>query len=288
MEKLPVIILDTDIGPDCDDVGALVMLLNLEKEGLCRLAAVTHCTSNPFGAPCVDAVCRFYGRSDMAIGTLKKGGILDGAECRRYNEAVARVFPNRFQNGEEAEDAQAVLRRVVEAEDEVTIAAIGPLSNLGPFARDNGALLKRKNTKLVSMGGGQGGPEFNFFVDVEATAQVLEFWPGEAEFSIFETGVDVITGKNLQSRRENTPLKLAYGLYSPSGRSSWDQTTAYCAVFEGTPLFKKSGPGKMSVDKTGKSAFEPGEGGRHKILEKAAPAAEIAAVIDGLMEKGHA
>ena len=32
--KPKTIILDTDIGPDCDDVGALLMLLKLEKAGL--------------------------------------------------------------------------------------------------------------------------------------------------------------------------------------------------------------------------------------------------------------
>ena len=83
--KPKTIILDTDIGPDCDDVGALLMLLKLEKAGLCRIAAITHCTSNPFGCGCIDAICRAEGRSDMPIGTLKRDGILCGFDDARYN-----------------------------------------------------------------------------------------------------------------------------------------------------------------------------------------------------------
>ena len=88
--KPKTIILDTDIGPDCDDVGALLMLLKLEKAGLCRIAAITHCTSNPFGCGCIDAICRAEGRSDMPIGTLKRDGILYGLGYTE-EEAVAEA-----------------------------------------------------------------------------------------------------------------------------------------------------------------------------------------------------
>ena len=43
------IILDTDIGPDCDDAAALAMLNLYADQGLCRILGITHCTSNPYG-----------------------------------------------------------------------------------------------------------------------------------------------------------------------------------------------------------------------------------------------
>ena len=50
------IILDTDIGPDCDDAAALAMLNLYADQGLCRILGITHCTSNPYGAGTIDAI----------------------------------------------------------------------------------------------------------------------------------------------------------------------------------------------------------------------------------------
>ena len=63
------IILDTDIGPDCDDVAALAVLNLLADRGLCRILGVSHCTSNPYGAGMIDVINRYYGRPDIAIST---------------------------------------------------------------------------------------------------------------------------------------------------------------------------------------------------------------------------
>jgi len=55
------IILDTDIGMDCDDAGALLILLRLMEAQKCELLAITHCTSNPYGAMAINAIDRYYG-----------------------------------------------------------------------------------------------------------------------------------------------------------------------------------------------------------------------------------
>lgn len=39
------IIIDTDIGSDCDDAGALALAHNLANEGKCQILAVTNCLS---------------------------------------------------------------------------------------------------------------------------------------------------------------------------------------------------------------------------------------------------
>ncbi len=293
-KQMPVILLDTDIGPDCDDVGALAMLLNMEKAGLCRLAAVTHCTSNPYGVGCIDAVCRHFGRTDMQIGTLKRQGFLTDENCQRYNKAIVEEFPNRFGGNGTAEDAVRVLRRAIAEElGPVTIVAIGPLSNIGALVASPGddisplsgrELLRQKGVRLVSMGGGFGGPEFNFAMDVPATARVLGDWPGKAVFSIFETGVDIITGKNLQNKGKTDPLTRAYALYSPQGRSSWDQTAAFYAVLGEDEMFSLSAPGWMGVLPDGRSLWRSSPEGRHYILSKKASAEEIAAALDSWME----
>ena len=182
--KAKTLILDTDIGPDCDDVGALMMLLKMEKEGLCRLAAITHCTSNPFGCGCIDAVCRAEGRDDMPIGTLKRGGVLCGFGDGRYNEVISGLYANRFSGGAEAPDAVEVLRRTLAENDEVTLVTIGPLGNIADLLKSKPddisplsglELARAKCPRMVCMGGHLEGDcrEFNFLIETGATAEVL-------------------------------------------------------------------------------------------------------------------
>jgi inosine-uridine nucleoside N-ribohydrolase len=40
------IILDTDIGPDCDDAGAIAVLHTLATQGAAEILGIAHCTSN--------------------------------------------------------------------------------------------------------------------------------------------------------------------------------------------------------------------------------------------------
>ena len=45
-ERPGPVILDTDIGPDCDDVGALAVLISYAKEYGFPILGVCNCTSN--------------------------------------------------------------------------------------------------------------------------------------------------------------------------------------------------------------------------------------------------
>src|SRR5687767_11741616 len=50
------VILDTDIGPDVDDAGAVAVLHALADRGEARILAMFCCTSSDWGAPCLDAL----------------------------------------------------------------------------------------------------------------------------------------------------------------------------------------------------------------------------------------
>ena len=295
--KRKTLILDTDIGPDCDDVGALLMLLKMERAGLCRLAAVTHCTSSSFGCGCIDAICRAEGRDDMPIGTLKRGGILCGFRDGRYNEVISGLYANRFSDGTPAPDAVAVLRRAFADNDEVTLVAVGPLGNIADFLKSGPdeispksglELAREKCPRMVCMGGHLEGDgrEFNFYIETAATARVLAMWPTEIVFSIYTTGLDVITGASLSKRLGRLhPAALAYALHSPHGRASFDQTAAYYAVLPDSPLFARSGPGWMGVLQNGANTWRFAENGRHTYFTKARPTEQVAEEIDGWMMK---
>lgn len=296
-EERKVVIFDTDIGPDCDDVGALMLLLNMEKEGLCRLAAVTHSTSSPFGCGCIDAICRAEGRDDVPIGTLKRGGVCCGFQDGKYNEVICGLYENRFSDGSEAPDAVRVIRKAMAENDEVLLIAVGPLGNIADFLLSGPddlsplsgiELARAKCPRFVCMGGMFGGDrrEFNFIVEPDATRVVLEQWPTAIEFSELLTGGDVITGATLSQKLGRLhPAALAYALYSPQGRESFDLTAVYQAVIPENDLFALSEAGWMSLGENETTVWTPDPVGRHRWFEKAQSKEVVGAALDAWMLK---
>jgi inosine-uridine nucleoside N-ribohydrolase len=226
------LILDTDIGPDCDDAGALAVLHRLTARGEAEILGVTHCTSNPFGAGCIDAINRFYNRGDIPVGTLHRPAFLAEEKYQKYNKHIALQYDNAFRNKHPV-DATMLLRGILNAraEKSLDIVAIGPLVNLsallasrpddvGPL--DGRALVARTVRRLVSMAGrfernGESDQpvEWNVEMDIDAARMVFDAWPTEIVFSPFEIGADVITGKKLLALAgDENPVKKAYELYT--------------------------------------------------------------------------
>lgn len=296
-DQKKIVIFDTDIGPDCDDVGALMMLLHMEQAGLCRLAAITHSTSSPFGCGCADAICRAEGRADIPIGTLKRGGVCCRFADGRYNEVISGLYQHRFSDGTEAPDAVRVIRKAMAENDEVLLIAVGPLGNIADFLQSgpddlsplSGVELARaKCPRFVCMGGMLSGNrrEFNFIVEPDATRTVLSQWPTEIEFSEFFLGEDVVTGATLsQTLGRLHPAALAYALYSPQGRASFDQTAVYQAIFPENKLFRASERGRMSLGENDTTVWTADPLGKHRWYDKAADKETIAAEIDAWMLK---
>ncbi|MCQ3907220.1 MAG: hypothetical protein MJ219_00195 [Mycoplasmoidaceae bacterium] len=59
-EKLKVIV-DTDVGNDCDDIGALTILGNAYKKGLVEVEAVTVCNTSEYTFHTTDIMLEQYG-----------------------------------------------------------------------------------------------------------------------------------------------------------------------------------------------------------------------------------
>jgi inosine-uridine nucleoside N-ribohydrolase len=72
------IIFDTDMGGDCDDVGALFILHGAVERGEARLLATMGCVSADAIAPALDAINTWFGRPEIPVGTLKDPGLLVG------------------------------------------------------------------------------------------------------------------------------------------------------------------------------------------------------------------
>ncbi|UVI28893.1 nucleoside hydrolase [Paenibacillus spongiae] len=245
MIKPVKVILDTDIGPDCDDAAALSILHALADRGEAEIVGVTHCTSSPWGAGCIDAINRYHGRPDIPVGTLKETGFLDEDIYRKYNRHLAENYPNRFEGGMDAPDAADLFRELLaqEADHSVVMIAIGPLRNLlhllqsGPdrhSSLDGIELVGRKVERLVVMGGAfPSGKEWNFEMCPASAQFVAEHWPTSIMFSGFEIGRDILTGGPLFTHAPaDSPVRDAYERYlgEPGSRNSWDLTAVLYGV----------------------------------------------------------
>jgi hypothetical protein len=289
------VILDTDIGPDVDDAGAAAILNALADRGEARIVAMCCCTSSEWGAPCLDAINTYYGRPDIPIGTNKSPGFLTKS---KYNEQVAREFPNDLKTGRSAPEATTLYRQVLAAQPDrsVAVCAVGPLTNLkrlldsGPDAASPlvGRDLVAQKVALLSVMGGKypSGKEFNFEMDAPAAAQIAASWPTPILFSGFEIGARILTGRRLHSETPGgNPVRAAYALFPgpDKDRESWDLTAVLAAV---------RGPERYWEVRTGSNEVDPQQGGNRwasdpdrsqaHLVEKTPPR-EMKQVLEDLM-----
>lgn len=296
------LLIDTDLGCDCDDAGALAVAFTLEAEGACRLLALTHCTSRLDGSNGAAVFTRFYGRETLPLGAWKPDGFLDGPAYGVYTRYLQERFFRRYSSKEEVPGAVSVLRAALAAPHagSLTLCAIGPLNNVralldsGPDESsplEGEALVLQSGCRLFAMAGSfdgtpesvLGGPgEWNVVQDIPAAQEALRRWPGEVVLCPFEAGASVLTGQALQRLPETHPARLSYEKFPCTTRPSWDQCTVHSAVTGEGPLWQFSPPGRAIVENTGRTVFAPAPGGRHRIL-LVRDAARAGRVIDRLM-----
>jgi inosine-uridine nucleoside N-ribohydrolase len=283
------LILDTDIGPDCDDAGALGLLHLLSRQRDVRLLAVTNCTSNPYGNGAIDAINRAYGVNDVPIGMWEEDGFLCDEGSSRYNAELCLHYENRFrQPPHTAPSALETLKTALAgAEDgSVTVVGIGPLNNLARLLQDpeGKALVSKKAALLVTMSCGLHMTEWNIEMDIPAAQCVFEHWPTPIIATPWETGNEIITGVNFQSMREDHPVAKAYELYAGKGkgRSSWDLTAIWMAVVGTEPFFTLSEPCSVAISDKGETIYSFTPEGRVRFLLNRMDPAEIGAKIDRL------
>ena len=280
--------LDTDFGPDCDDAGALQLAHYLCDRGEAELLGVTHCTGNPYGLPAISALNRFNGR-EVPLGTTKRGLL---AECQKYNRPMSEMFPHEFESGRPQRDAVEVFREVMrrQTDGSVTVCSIGPLTNLADFLADEECrrLIERKVRRLVSMAGNftsGAGAEWNVEMDVPAALRVLEDWPGEIVFCLWECGGGVLTGMTYRGFEKEHPAACAYERWTDGGmaRPSWDLLAVLQAIRSDNGLMTDSGRGWIRMDTRGATVFEPSLEGRHAYTINVRPDAEISAALEEML-----
>ncbi len=290
------IIVDTDLGGDCDDVGALAVACNLAKCGCAELLGVTYCIGNPWGGYFTRSELDWFGFEKVPVGVLKDEQFMAGEKYEKYSKPYC--LENNVQTAEN-EEATRLLRRLLVENHDVTLIAIGPLRNISKLLDSTAddisplsgrELVKKSCVEFVTMLGCFSRPEhveWNVEMDIDSARNVIKKMPVKTVFSPFELGDHIFTGHNNQSLPENHPVRAAYYLHSSQKsylRQSWDPITVYAAVTE-SPLWKMRET-SVFIDETGHCVEQNiGQGSVPMfVLEQVASDEEIAETLDELMK----
>lgn len=299
MSRQKYLVLDTDIGPDCDDAGALAVCNKFADFGEVRLIAMANCTMYPEGACCIDAINRFYGRNSIPVGTLKTEGVGGDKNHLKYNRYIAENYPHRFKNSS-IPDAVELYRKVFaqSPDGSLTLCTIGMLTNIrnlllsepDEYSPLNGIeLFNLKIRELVCMAGcfsDESYAEWNLAMDVPSAKFVMENVTAPVIFVPYEMGTGIVTGIRLAANAAvtNNPVAKAYELYcGVNGRSSWDLIAVYYAIRGCNGLFEESHAGHITLDDEGRTHFEPLSGGKHKYLKHIMPEQEITQLLEDII-----
>ncbi len=227
---MPVkIIFDTDMGSDCDDVGALALLHAYADDGRAEILACIYSSGRvPYGAGIVDAINTYYGRPDIPIGACYDSTLGDPVD-KMSAEKLARdtsAFGNDIVHNHDAEEETRLTRRILAAQDDssVTYITVGHTKaicdllrsapdDISPLSGEE--LVKKKITRWIATVGvnrneNYFAKDWNFSWNGAApyTKYVVEHWPVQAVF--VHAGWTVYLGKNLKPTPPGNIVRTAY------------------------------------------------------------------------------
>ena len=279
------LILDTDLGPDYDDVGAMALMHALADSGQVNILAVVSSNKDEHVVPCIEVLNTYFNRPDIPVGASKsEGGVsLTTWHKTKWTEELPARYPHKTAKTSDASDAVKVYRRILSTQPDssVVVCTIGFFTNLKDLLLSGGDeysplsgcdLVAKKVKRVVSMAGlFPEGKEFNVYCDTPASRVVAERWPTEIIFSGFEIGNMIFTGKKLvQMDVEDSPVKDAYSLCfaegDPNGRMSWDLTAVLVAVKGYEPYYNVERGTFRVVNDEGANSWTPDGKGSKEVM----------------------
>lgn len=277
------VVFDTDLGNDIDDLLALQMLINYEKEEKVDIKGITVSKANTSAYELAKGYYGKYGYGSTAFGYVGDGPNPEAGNYLVASLAALGIGKNHTASGD-IPDATSTLRKLLaESKDSsMMIIAIGPLTNMARLLASQGdrcynmtgrELVEKKVKQLVIMGGDfrdNADAEWNIKQDVTAARKVFDEWPSEIIASGFEVGADVLYPHHrvVSDFPENHPLRVGYEnfLKMPYDRPCWDLTAVLFAIEPDSGCLSLSKPGRISIDEEGRSLFEKGDDGKHRCL----------------------
>ncbi len=303
------IILDTDLGADCDDAGALALLHTCANAGKCELTALTLGTANPWAAHCAKVINAYYRRE---IPIAQTDVLPPGEDTAYFPHSYAKHIAERFPLPAPVQTELPVplMRRTLAGcgKGEVVLVVIGGCNNLAALLLSppdeisplTGEQLVREKVAGVSLMGcffptaevpevWQGGKkmeaEWNILQDIPSAQTVFTRCPVPIAITQYTVGNAIHTGGVLIEQQRENPVAECYFVHSNGNRASWDPVTAYFAVFGQDGYFSAGERGAVTIDQRGVSTFRPCKEGRHFVLECKNPAAAEKRIDEVLLGK---
>ncbi len=253
------VILDTDMGSDCDDVGAMAVLHAYADLGKVEIIGCIYSSGKvPFGAGIIDAINTYYNRPNIPIGANYGVDVGDSVD-KMHAEKLAKdtsAFSNKIIYNTDAEEQTKLNRKLLSAQEDssvvyITIGHTKGLYDLLVSEADeisslNGFELVRKKVKKWVALGALGAnnkqqnytKDWNFFFNGTEfyTKYLVENFPSPTYF--INGGSNVLTGKSLKTSPPGNIVRVAYRdwLWNyekktlDDQRPSWDLVTVCFAV----------------------------------------------------------
>ncbi|HEV7302073.1 MAG TPA: hypothetical protein VGN72_22240 [Tepidisphaeraceae bacterium] len=308
------IILDTDLGGDVDDLGALAVLHTLRAAGLCELLGVMSVTPQSGAVEAIVATNRFFDAGAIPVGRPPWAMRSEGS----YADAVAQAAHVSLDMRDVPLSTALYRRLLADADDaSVTIATIGPLFLLDQLLTSpadavtkltGSQLVEAKLKRVVVMGGFHHSattkPETNFAAwgVPGVTARVLETLQCPIEFCTFELGAlehGYGTGERLAELPLSHPVRVGYdhffahppwwvkgGATPIRPWSIWDQITVLHAALPDNPWLDTLWDERCIVDPAGRTTWtRPASGlaSHGRLVDRQSPRALANDVIEPLM-----
>jgi hypothetical protein len=311
------IIFDTDMGSDCDDVGALALLHSYVDMGKAEILGCIYSSGKvPYGAGIVQAINIYRGRPHIPVGAAHDTIVGDPVDKMTAGKLVrdTGAFKNTIIHNRDAVDQTVLNRRLLLAQKDnsVVYVTVGHTKGLydlllsGPdsISELSGHELIQKKVKwwvaLGALGASNGKQHFskdwNFFFNGTApfTKYLVDSFPGEIHF--IDAGNDVMTGKSLINTPAGNIVRTAYRdwLWNVEMKSledqrpSWDLATVYYAVEGEGKFLHNTGKGRLEFDikKGCRWHKEPGKSHHFFIVQRVDDKGFFADYLNGKIASG--
>lgn len=287
--KNRAVILDTDIGPDCDDAGALAVLITESNRLGFKIAGVANCTSNRFGNGAIRAISEFCG-TPVEISQFGGKGFFETDNL--YNKHVSEKYLEGREDAVCATDALEFYKKQLESaeDDGIVIITVGMMNNVSTALSAYPELFAKKVNAIIAMAGKfPMGTEFNITSDIASAQNVFTNFPNIIVCSGFEVGEKILTGYSAPpANAEHNPIYDSYAMYvrGKNGvhlRPSWDLTAVEFAARGEGDFYKLSHSGKITVDSSGSTFFKREKNGNRYYIMKKAKDADIAAYLNSIL-----